>query len=65
MATILYIHDAGILHRDLKPENIMVVKQKEKEKEINGMTIKQIKIIDFGFSKMLQLGQQCEGFCGS
>lgn len=42
----------------------MVVKNKD-QKEQSKQTVKQIKIIDFGFSKMLQLGQQCEGFCGS
>ncbi|KRX08460.1 Protein kinase-like domain [Pseudocohnilembus persalinus] len=63
-ATLLYIQDAGILHRDLKPENIMIVKSKEKDADGN-FPVKNIKLIDFGFSQMLQVGQMCEGFCGT
>jgi len=38
-----YIHSMGIIHRDLKPENIMISLNENK-------TIKQIKLIDFGFA---------------
>lgn len=41
-------HSKGIIHRDLKPENIFLVKQDD--------DIPQIKIIDFGISKITQLG---------
>ncbi len=38
-------HSAGIVHRDLKPENIYIAKGRRGEREI--------KILDFGISKML------------
>ncbi len=41
-------HSKGIVHRDLKPENIFLVKQDD--------DIPQIKIIDFGISKITELG---------
>lgn len=50
---INHCHSNGIVHRDLKPENIMY-------KESSGSTgngnanYDEVKIIDFGLSKMLQ-----------
>lgn len=38
-----YIHDIGIIHRDLKPENILLA---------DGSDIPQIKVADFGLSKL-------------
>lgn len=40
--TLTTVHNAGVVHRDLKPENIMLV--------VDGSTIKNLKLIDFGFA---------------
>ena len=41
---VKYLHKYGIIHRDLKPDNIMVTEAGDKG---------QIKIMDFGLSKIL------------
>ena len=49
-----YMHKSGIVHRDLKPENILVVKN------INDEIIN-IKITDFGLSKIITPDQKIDG----
>ena len=41
--SVAYLHEMGIVHRDLKPENILC-----------GSRIEDIKIADFGLSKVKQ-----------
>lgn len=57
---INYLHKSGIVHRDLKPENILIVKN------INDEIIN-IKITDFGLSKIITPDQKIDGreFCGT
>lgn len=43
---IQYIQKCGIVHRDLKPENILIEKDPESEE------VSQIKVTDFGLSKI-------------
>jgi eukaryotic-like serine/threonine-protein kinase len=43
------IHQHGAIHRDLKPENIMIMEREGKE---------EIKLLDFGISKMLESSEQ-------
>jgi calcium-dependent protein kinase len=43
-----YCHSMNIVHRDLKPENFLFVSQKDEN---------DLKIIDFGLSKMLLKGK--------
>jgi len=43
MSAIFYCHNNGVCHRDLKPENILFVEKSD---------LKQIKLIDFGLSKL-------------
>ncbi|VTJ65481.1 Hypothetical predicted protein, partial [Marmota monax] len=50
---VTYCHDKGIVHRDLKPENIML--------DARG----HIKLIDFGFSTWVTLGQKLNEFRGT
>jgi calcium-dependent protein kinase len=47
---INHCHSNGVVHRDLKPENIMY---KESSKDGPGQGIDEVKIIDFGLSKLL------------
>ena len=42
---ILFLHSVGIIHRDLKPDNVLISKKENGEIKV--------KLIDFGFSKVL------------
>jgi len=55
--TLKYIHECGIVHRDLKPENILV--------EIVDEKVKNIRITDFGLSKMMTPEELCFEMCGT
>jgi len=46
---LLYLHKYGIIHRDLKPENILI----QFTKNINGEDQLELKLMDFGLSKIL------------
>ena len=43
LESVAYLHDLGIVHRDLKPENLLC-----------GENLEDLKIADFGLSKVLQ-----------
>ena len=45
-----YLHSYGIVHRDLKPENIMMTDDSE---------VADVKLLDFGLSKILSPGEFC------
>jgi serine/threonine protein kinase len=47
---IYYLHSYGIVHRDLKPENILM-------SETNGKV--DIKLLDFGLSKIIGPNEKC------
>jgi serine/threonine protein kinase len=59
LETLDYLHQAGIVHRDLKPENILVVKDQFSQ------GIKEVKITDFGLSKMIMPYDKCFDSCGT
>jgi serine/threonine protein kinase len=48
LESVAYLHDLGIVHRDIKPENILC-----------GDNLDEIKIADFGLSKVLLLAPHC------
>lgn len=54
LEAVAYLHDLGIAHRDLKPENILC-----------GEKLDDIKIADFGLSKMVLPKEKMEGACGT
>ena len=54
LEAVAYLHDLGIAHRDLKPENILCSEN-----------IEDIKIADFGLSKMVLPKEKMEGACGT
>ena len=49
-----YLHDLGIVHRDLKPENILC-----------GENLEDLKIADFGLSKMVLPTEKMDAACGT
>lgn len=51
-----FIHSKGITHRDLKPENILLITN-----DINS----DIKVADFGLSKVIAQGQMMKTVCGT
>ena len=55
-AGLYYLHNYGIVHRDLKPENILVTSKNE---DVD------VKISDFGSSKMLGSWQKCTESVGT
>lgn len=59
LSAIQYMQDFGVIHRDLKPENILVEK--------NSLTgnIENIKIIDFGLSKVVLPDELILDRCGT
>lgn len=48
-SALVYMHSKNIIHRDLKPENLLLLQQPSKSGSFD------VKIIDFGLSKVSQL----------
>ena len=49
-AGLYYLHSYGIVHRDIKPENVLMIDKTENS---------DVKIVDFGLSKMIGPTQLC------
>ena len=49
-AAVYYIHKYGIVHRDLKPENVLMTSKNDDS---------DIRILDFGLSKMIGPNEKC------
>lgn len=54
LESVAYLHDLGIVHRDLKPENILC-----------GENLEDLKIADFGLSKMILPKETMDTACGT
>ena len=54
LESVAYLHDLGIVHRDLKPENILC-----------GEELDDLKIADFGLSKMILPMEKMDAACGT
>ena len=54
LESVAYLHDLGIVHRDLKPENILC-----------GDELEDLKIADFGLSKMILPKEKMDAACGT
>ena len=54
LESVAYLHDMGIVHRDLKPENILC-----------GENLDNIKLADFGLSKMFLPSEKMDTACGT
>tara|TARA_R110002050_G_scaffold212042_2_gene348080 strand:+ start:1719 stop:3401 length:1683 start_codon:yes stop_codon:yes gene_type:complete len=55
VSAVSYLHDLNIVHRDIKPENILLKKQGTLE----------LKLADFGLSKMFDATVRMQTTCGS
>lgn len=53
LSAVKHLHDRSVVHLDLKPENILLSENK------------QIKLIDFGLSRVLEPTTQVKGFYGT
>lgn len=58
LTSVYYLHSIGIMHRDLKPENILITLG-------NDGSIRELKIIDFGFAKLVNEGVKVTETCGT
>ena len=61
LEALQYLHMCGIVHRDLKPENIMI----ELDDEGETTEVHQIKLTDFGLSKVIVPGEIMFESCGT
>lgn len=52
---VFYLHSYGVIHRDLKPENIMLARKIAKD---DFETVPDVKIMDFGLSKIAGPGEK-------
>ena len=58
LISVYYLHSIGIIHRDIKPENILVSMDNHEQ-------IKEVKIIDFGFAKLMNDDVRLSETCGT
>lgn len=56
LEAVKYLHDLNIVHRDLKPENLLFDTPEEDS---------DIKVADFGLSKLVSEGAQLKSACGT
>jgi len=56
VSAIAYLHNLGIVHRDLKPENLLLK---------NDVELTEVKLADFGLSKMMSQKVMMQTACGT
>ena len=61
---VQYIHNKGIIHCDLKPENFLLAYPINTDRNSND-PFPPVKIVDFGVSASISLGQQATGIAGT
>ena len=59
LQSVHYLSSHGIVHRDIKPHNILVEVEPDTKKIIN------IKLTDFGLSKIVKPGESMSEDCGT
>ena len=58
-SALVYMHSKNVIHRDMKPENLLLAHKPRSSHDI------EIKIIDFGLSKILSDGPIASSFLGT
>lgn len=61
LEALQYLHSCGIVHRDIKPENVLIETVPRGAEEL----IVNVKLIDFGFSRIFLPGQMLVEQCGT
>eukprot|EP00826_Nyctotherus_ovalis_P049938 TRINITY_DN6071_c0_g1_i2.p1 TRINITY_DN6071_c0_g1~~TRINITY_DN6071_c0_g1_i2.p1 ORF type:complete len:349 (+),score=95.38 TRINITY_DN6071_c0_g1_i2:237-1283(+) len=61
LEALQYLHSCGIVHRDIKPENVLIETVPRGTEEL----IVNVKLIDFGFSRIFLPGQILVEQCGT
>ncbi|CAE8676931.1 unnamed protein product, partial [Polarella glacialis] len=54
---VSYLHSQNVVHRDLKPENILLTEAARDSANV--------KVTDFGISRVAHRSRECQTFCGS
>lgn len=62
---IQYLHSNNIIHRDIKLDNILLHYRNEEDKKNLNLLGAQIKIIDFGFARFMEVGSLSQSVLGS
>mmetsp|Transcript_28212 Transcript_28212/g.56333 ORF Transcript_28212/g.56333 Transcript_28212/m.56333 type:complete len:531 (-) Transcript_28212:187-1779(-) len=58
-SALVYMHSKNVIHRDLKPENLLLAHKPRSSHDI------EVKIIDFGLSKIMSDGPVASSFLGT
>lgn len=58
-SALVYMHSKNVIHRDLKPENLLLAHKPRSSHDI------EVKIIDFGLSKIMVDGPVASSFLGT
>jgi len=64
LSAIQHMHQRGVMHRDLKPENMLLAVSTRRRRGA-AATSMDVKIIDFGFAKVLSEGATSTSFLGT
>lgn len=67
LSAMKHMHERGIIHRDLKPENMLLAVSRKRRAGgcAGGASTMTVKIIDFGFAKVLEKGATSSSFLGT
>lgn len=65
LSAIQHMHARGVVHRDLKPENMLLAVSTRHRRRHDLATALNVKIIDFGFAKVLSEGATSTSFLGT